>query len=138
MKAGVQRGSGVGKIFGSNARGHRKARQLKQETVGHDIGCAKSTISEIESGTHSPNLDKAVALARYFGVPLDAMISEDKVLASPWLAKVRHLALTLPTEHQVTVAEMLEALAAELRLLSTTNCAFCHFAEILPALSAMN
>lgn len=116
MAESVASTSDIGKVFGERVKAYRRALRLKQEAVGHAVGASKSWISEIESGKHAPQLAKAVALANFFGVPVDALVNEAYGEGlSPWLVAMRRLVLALPAEHRHTVAAMLEVLVEELK-----------------------
>jgi len=49
----------------------RKSRNLTQGAVGEAIGLKKQVINDMEHGRCKTSLDRAVALANYFGVSLD-------------------------------------------------------------------
>lgn len=117
MQATLEASSSLGRVFGARLKRYRKALHLKQEAVGQAVGCSKSTISEIENGKYAPHLDKAVALARFFGVSVDALVNEGEEDGhSEWLAGVREKAFAWPDECKLTIAELLKALAHELEM----------------------
>ncbi len=51
----------------------REEKDLKQETVAHDVGISRSALSTYEKGL-TPGIDNAIALARYYGVSLDYIL----------------------------------------------------------------
>jgi transcriptional regulator with XRE-family HTH domain len=119
MQVTEERIMSVGKLFGARVKAYRQALRLKQEAVGLAIGCSTSTISEIESGKHTPHLEKALALARFFGVSVEVLATEEKQDGmSPCLAAMRQMARTIPYEHRVTMADVLVAFAEELKAVS--------------------
>ena len=88
--------------FGERLRGLRKSLGLKQESLGEALGYSKSMISEIEKGHQAPPLDKAVAIAEYFGIPLDALVKEDYQETSLLLA-LRQMARGCSVEQRKTL-----------------------------------
>jgi transcriptional regulator with XRE-family HTH domain len=105
MPGSLESVSSIGKVFGASLKKYRKALQLKQEAIGQAIGCSKSTISEIENGKHTPHLDNAVAIAEFFGVPLDALVKEnDQHSEATVLLTLRQMAMGCPEEQRKTIA----------------------------------
>ena len=51
----------------------REEKDLKQETVAHDVKISRSALSTYEKGL-TPGIDNAIALARYYGVSLDYIL----------------------------------------------------------------
>ncbi len=51
----------------------RDEKDLKQETVAHDVGISRSALSTYEKGL-TPGIDNAIALAQYYGVSLDYIL----------------------------------------------------------------
>ena len=43
-----------------------------------DLGFSQSTVSEWLSGEYKPKADKLLLIARYFGVPVEELIEEEK------------------------------------------------------------
>ncbi len=63
------------KKFGSNVRALRMKRGESQEQVAIAIGITKQTLSGIETGYRAPSIEVAVALAEYFDISLDYLVS---------------------------------------------------------------
>jgi transcriptional regulator with XRE-family HTH domain len=62
-------------------------------------------ISEIEQGHQAPPLDKAVAIAAFFGIPLDALVKEDDQHSEATvLLTLRQMALGCPEKQRKTIA----------------------------------
>ncbi len=52
----------------------RKSHHLSQEQLAEALGVSRQAISKWESGTSTPEPDKLIAISRYFGVTLDALM----------------------------------------------------------------
>ena len=114
MPASVETAS-IGKVFGARLKKYRQALHLKQEVIGQAIGCSKSTISEIENGKHTPHLDNAVAIAEFFGMPLDTMVRDGvQEQGQGSFALATRLVLEASTELRVDLVVILRALADDL------------------------
>lgn len=48
-----------------------------QEFVARQIEVSRQTIMNWESGENKPNVDKAIKLAKLFGVTVDELLSDD-------------------------------------------------------------
>ena len=59
-------------------RGHRTARGLTQEQLAERAGVVRQTILSIERGRYSPSIELALRLARFFGVPVEALFELDE------------------------------------------------------------
>jgi DNA-binding XRE family transcriptional regulator len=64
-----QKRAGARKVL--RLRQLRRARELTQEALGRRVGLNKVSISMIENGRRKPSFDKARALAKEFGVPIE-------------------------------------------------------------------
>jgi len=62
------------KSFGTRLRKIRKQNKYTQEQVAADIGCLRSTLSNIERGEKDPSLDMLLSLANYFEVSIDYLL----------------------------------------------------------------
>ena|ERR1700722_12403590 len=60
-------------VRGDRLRIERQLRQLTQTELASVAGVSRQLISAIENGHHSPGVDAAIALARVFDVPVDAL-----------------------------------------------------------------
>lgn len=49
-----------------------------QEFVARKIEVSRQTIMNWESGENKPNVDKAIKLAKLFGVTVDELLSDDQ------------------------------------------------------------
>ena len=49
-----------------------------QEFVARQIEVSRQTIMNWESGKNKPNVDKAIKLAKLFGVTVDELLSDDQ------------------------------------------------------------
>lgn len=56
----------------------RKERGLSQEELANEVGVSRQAVQKWESGAAQPTLDKLAALARYFGVTLDFLVSGEE------------------------------------------------------------
>lgn len=55
----------------------RTARGLSQQQLGHAMDVSRQTINSIETGRYTPSLPLALALARYFGMPVEEIFDAD-------------------------------------------------------------
>ena len=55
----------------------RTARGLRQEDLAKDVKVSRQTINAIETGRYLPSLPLAIALARYFGKPVEELFHGD-------------------------------------------------------------
>lgn len=56
----------------------RKARGISQEELSDIVGVSRQAVQKWESGASKPDMDKLVAIARYFGVTLDYLITGEE------------------------------------------------------------
>jgi transcriptional regulator with XRE-family HTH domain len=57
--------------FGPWLKQHRKARDLTQDALAHQIGCTATTIRRIEAGTRRPSRQIAERLVQVLAIALD-------------------------------------------------------------------
>ena len=60
----------------------RKEHGLSQQKLASDIGLARNTICQYESGNRVPDVSTLVLLADYFGVSTDYLLGRDYVISS--------------------------------------------------------
>lgn len=53
---------------------YRRRRGLSQEQLGEAVGVTRQTVSKWELGATTPELDKLIQLAGFFGVSIDALV----------------------------------------------------------------
>ena len=68
-------------LVNSNIRHLRKSRRLTQEELANALELKRSAIGAYEEGRAEPRLTTVISMAKFFGVTVDEMISED--LAKP-------------------------------------------------------
>ena len=56
----------------------RAERNLSQAEVGGAIGVSRQAVNAIENGKHDPSLPLAFKLARFFGLPMEAIFLDDE------------------------------------------------------------
>jgi putative transcriptional regulator len=61
----------------NDVRELRTAKGLRQEDLAHDMKVSRQTINAIETGRYLPSLPLAIALARYFGKPVEELFHGD-------------------------------------------------------------
>ena len=61
----------------NDVRELRTQRFLSQAALGEELGVSRQTINAIETGKYTPSLPLALALARFFGVPVEEMFHAD-------------------------------------------------------------
>ena len=57
-------------------RALRTGRGLAQGQLAEAMGVSRQTINSIENDRYTPSLPLAIALARYFGVPVEEMFDD--------------------------------------------------------------
>ena len=62
----------------NNVRDLRVGRGLRQEDLAKDMRVSRQTINAIETGRYLPSLPLAIALARYFGKPVEDLFHGDQ------------------------------------------------------------
>ena len=62
----------------NDVRALRTARNLSQQALAEAMGVSRQTINSIETGRYTPSLPLAIALARYFETPVEAMFHVDE------------------------------------------------------------
>ena len=55
----------------------RTARQLSQQALAQAMDVSRQTINSIEKERYTPSLPLAIALARYFGKPVEEVFHAD-------------------------------------------------------------
>ena len=61
----------------NDVRERRQERELSQAELAKAMRVSRQTINSIETGRYVPSLPLALALARYFGVPVEEMFDGD-------------------------------------------------------------
>ena len=56
----------------------RTARGLSQEKLARAMGVSRQTINAIETGRYTPSLPLALALARFFGRPVEEVFRAEE------------------------------------------------------------
>lgn len=54
----------------------RKQRAIRQEDLAQALGVSRQTVISLEKGKYSPSLALAFKLARYFGLPIEAIFDD--------------------------------------------------------------
>jgi putative transcriptional regulator len=62
----------------NDVRELRSERGLRQEDLARDLGVSRQTVNAIETGRYLPSLPLAMALARYFGKPVEELFHGDQ------------------------------------------------------------
>lgn len=66
--------------FGEKLQALRKGRDLTQEALAEQLYVSRTAISKWESGRGYPSIDSLKAIAGYFSVSLDELLSSDAIL----------------------------------------------------------
>lgn len=64
--------------FGENIRRLRRARELTQEELANALGVTAQSVSKWECAYGYPDITQLPAIANFFGVSIDEMLSNDK------------------------------------------------------------
>ena len=54
----------------------RKQQGVRQEDLAQALGVSRQTVISLEKGKYNPSLSLAFRLARYFGMPIEAIIDD--------------------------------------------------------------
>ena len=54
----------------------RKQRAIRQEDLAQALGVSRQTVISLEKGKYNPSLALACKLARYFGLPIEAIFDD--------------------------------------------------------------
>lgn len=54
----------------------RKERGIRQEDLAQALGVSRQTVISLEKGKYNPSLSLAFRLARYFGMPIEAIFDD--------------------------------------------------------------
>lgn len=54
----------------------RKQRAIRQEDLAQALGVPRQTVISLEKGKYNPSLALAFKLARYFGLPIEAIFDD--------------------------------------------------------------
>lgn len=82
-----------------------EARHLKAADVARETGMSKTTLGRWIEGVHRPKVAQSLALARFFGVPLEYLV-DDAMEAPP----------PLPTPQEIAVLEVVRRLGPAVAL----------------------
>ena len=92
-------------------RAKREAEKLSLRAAAKELGISASTLSRVENGTHVPESEHLVRLARWAGLPLDrpARRRRPKDVHGPDASTMEAVELHLRADKELTVedAEML-------------------------------
>ena len=74
----------------------RKANKLTQSDLANKLNYSDKAISKWERGESVPDIDTLYILSKFYGVKIDAMLTEDDILKKKGLSKVQeHIIITL-------------------------------------------
>jgi len=54
----------------------RKEKGVRQEDLAQALGVSRQTVISLEKGKYNPSLSLAFKLARYFGMPIEAIFDD--------------------------------------------------------------
>ncbi len=80
-------------MFAKNFKNLRLAKSMTQEQLAKALNMSKSAISMYENGRRSPDLETAEAIADFFNVNMDDLVSRDELRGSLNLASLGLLPL---------------------------------------------
>ena len=114
---------------------YRKANNFTQEEIAQELGVSRQTISNWENGTAQPTIDKAIELARLYGVSIDELVGNtctspkrsSKIL-STLIDKVVTLHLSYTSEiflssgnSEIKNCEIIEVTPSSLRIITESK-----------------
>jgi putative transcriptional regulator len=65
-------------VIRNDVKERRHGRGLSQADLAREMSVSRQTINSIETGKYVPSLPLALALARFFGVPVEEMFDADE------------------------------------------------------------
>lgn len=93
-------------MFSDNLITLRKKQNLSQEELAEKIGVSRQTLSKWETGESLPDIQKCSALAEFFGITLDDLVTyekEEEGLPLPPKGKYAFGAVTLGEKGQIVI-----------------------------------
>ncbi len=87
--------------FPQRLRTLRKRKGLSQQALGERLGVSQAAVCKWESGQAQPDMDALRELARFFGLPMDALCSDEPMPP----AATEHLAVMNRAFRQLTEEE---------------------------------
>lgn len=114
---------------------YRKANNFTQEEIAQELGVSRQTISNWETGTAQPTIDKAIELARLYGVSIDELVGNtgtspkrSSKLLSTLVNKVVTLHLSYTSEiflssgnSEIKNCEIIEVTPSSLRIITESK-----------------
>ena len=70
----------------------RKQRAIRQEDLAQALGVSRQTVISLEKGKYNPSLALAFKLARYFGLPIEAIFDDSDESTDANAAAITNLA----------------------------------------------
>jgi len=61
----------------NDVRQRRTAKGLAQADLARELAVSRQTINSIETGRYTPSLPLAIAIARFFGTPVEEIFHAD-------------------------------------------------------------
>ena len=95
--------------FAENLRNAMFNKRCKAVDVSRATKITPSVISRYLSGTHQPSTINLIAISKYLGVSLEALLSSSEAPES----KKPVQSISSPTKHQDKIIELLERMVAE-------------------------
>ena len=68
--------------FGERLKSERVKRGITEAQVARELGLTQGTISKFEHDVKEPSKGSLVALAKYYGVPIDYLVGNDVTLTN--------------------------------------------------------
>ncbi|RCX19981.1 transcriptional regulator with XRE-family HTH domain [Anaerobacterium chartisolvens] len=65
-------------IFSDNLKRFRKKRGVSQQKLGQAVGKSRDAVAKYECGENEPDIQTLINLSRYYGLPVDSMITSDE------------------------------------------------------------
>ncbi len=65
-------------IFSDNLKKFRKERGESQQKVGQAVGKSRDAVAKYEGGENEPDIQTLINFSRYYGLPVDSMITNDE------------------------------------------------------------
>ena len=94
--------------LGEKIKAIRMAKGLTGKELGIRSSTGQSTISEIERGIRSPNIDTLQRICDVLGIQISELFDEEE--SSPNLVRMRELFMQLNPHEQLAVIHLLETM----------------------------
>ncbi|TKF97408.1 helix-turn-helix transcriptional regulator [Vibrio sp. F13] len=102
-------------MFSAKIREIRESKNLNQEAVAAALNVSKNTYLSYEKGSQSPKLETVEKLAKFYGLPITAIISNEETQIDSQLKSKLAMIEKLNDEEKNTLMIIIESLVMRSR-----------------------